>query len=382
VLPRVPQWYGVQAESTWKNLGTSFMSGIGPQGGITPAGVEHNSVGPFSYSGGCIVNAYFYDRNGVKRVGAFLVIHGGGHNAESSNECTAIRLYDQTWYRIRDGYATPTAEATANPDGTPVSVHTYDMLTVLESVNIMVRANSAGIYGTSGATSSRSWRFDFNNPNPNGAGPGPWTENPTYPNPGTGVEGAGIMSCYDSDNRRMIAFTPGRVRFAYFDPATMTWSQKPEGNPISYSDRGAACYIKGKQWVVVHIPPSGGSEPSGLLIADSSAGTPSFIPMVTSGSPPSASTIHGILHDPVKDVVVVCDEAGNLRSAPVPATMGSTWNWTALSSSGGDTPELETATPAGEGIWGRFGLVDDGVLRGYLLCAGAHTRPAFYKVGH
>jgi hypothetical protein len=380
VLQRTPAWYGTQSTGTWKNLGASFMTGLGPQSGMTPSGVEHSTVGPFSYSGGFTNNRFFYDRLGNKKVGAAQGIHGGGHNAEASNEMSLFRLYDQTWYRIRDGYSSPTAEATVNPDGTPVSVHTYDCMSYADDLNIMVRAISAGIYGTSGSTSFTSWRFDFNNLTPNGTGPGPWTQNPNYPNPGTGVEGAGVMSCYDSDNRQIIAVTPGRVRFAYFNTATATWTQKPEGNPISYSDRGVMCYIPGKQWVVVHIPTSGGSEPFGLLVADPTIGTPTFTAMTTAGSPPSSSTLHGLTWDSFNGRLVACDEVGNLKICTPPSTISGTWTWSTLSSSG-DTPESETGVAAGEGIWGRFSYIDDGVLRGYLLLAGPHTKPAFYKLG-
>ena len=380
VLPRVPAWYGNQASGTWKNLGSSFLSALGAQ---LTQGHEFSTTAIFSYSGGAINNSSFYDRNGVKRVGASGIFWGGGHQAYGGNEMVGFRLYDQTWYRIRDSFNQTVGPDTNQSlftysDGTPGSAHTYQGIAWCPRTNELIVASQQAIYNT-GSSGRQTWAFSFNNPTPNGAAPGPWTSLGTRPDPGFFLFGYGDAMCYDSVNNRMVVFNSARYRASYFNPDTRAWTQaggEGASSPIAFADRMTACYIPTKNWVLVHATDVGGGEPSGVLVADMAAGTPSLA-TTTGTNKPSNSAVVGSCWDPVNGRVVLCNKAGQLWFATPPATIGSSWTWTIVNP-GGDTPDSQTWS--GEGVWGRFGYVDDGVIRGYLLTSGPGTRPCFYKL--
>jgi hypothetical protein len=389
VVPRVPAWYGLQTTNTWKNLGASWLSGIGPSlPGTTLANgqtqVEPN-VGVFSYSGGALNNKSFYDRTGLRLYGAAMFVWGGGHQAYGGNEMDGFRLYDQTWYRSRAAYPTPLKSTNENPDGTPVSRHTYSAFCWIASKNWFFSPVTGARYADAGEGSHYSHRFDCTYSAPNSTGPGPWTRNPDLPDlgmSGGGIYFFGMLACYDSDNDRVVCFQPGPHRAVYYNPnnTAAPWTVRGiDPGTYSYTDRGSIVHIPGKNWCVFHLPPTG-SDKSGLLVVDMNSDNPvNVIQMVTSGSPPSASTAQGLAWDSRNGRVVACDKNGNLRAAQPPATVGGTWNWIALTNTGGDTPDSQAWS--GEGVWGRFGYVNDGALHGYVLVAGPNTRPCFYKLG-
>jgi hypothetical protein len=384
VLPRAPAWYAAQTAGTWKNLGTSFMDGPGPFTTLTGDAAscsEITSVGPFSYSGGFVNNASFYDRNGVRRYGGAIGIFGGGHNAYGGNEVVLFRLQDQTWYRVRDAFGSPTYSTSENSDGTPNSRHTYQSILWVPHTNELFSAITGARLSTDGSSTDYSHSFDFTDAAPNGTAPGPWTRETDFPYPTAifTMERTGLAATYDSDNKRVVCVTPGRYRVTYFDVQTRAWSTESEaaGSPISYSDRIVSVHIPVKNWLVCHTPPEGGAE-GGLLACDLDDATPNLVTVTEAGSTPASSGTYGITWDALNERIVLCTKAGVLYFCTPPATIGGTWTWT-TSTPGGDTPDAQTWS--GEGIWGRFGYVDDGVVRGYVLCAGPDTRPCFYKIG-
>jgi hypothetical protein len=382
-----PSWYTAQTQNTWKNLGQSFMDGLGSNISV---GVEYTTTGPFSYSGGYVNNRGHYDRNGVWRHGASIgIAAGGGHLAYAGNEVVDFWLYTASWARLRDSYGSPPSDPGLNgsdtyADGTPASRHVYSAQVHIPDTQEIFLPVTGARWSNGGASGHASFSFDTSNPAPNAAALGPWTRNTDLPNlemSGAGLYGVGGMACWDSDNHRVVFLQSGRYKAVYFNPRTRAWDERGEGagSPWSYTDRGSSCHIPGRNWVVVHLPPSGGGEESGLLVMDMNVTNPTAIQMATSGSPPGASTPQGLAWDTYNGRLVACDKSGNLRVCTPPATIGATWTWTALTNTGGDTPDAQAWS--GEGVWTRFGYVDDGVLRGYVLCAGPDTRPCFYKLG-
>jgi len=164
---------------------------------------------------------------------------------------------------------------------------------------------------------------------------------------------------------------------SYFDVATRTWSSESEGasSPISYHDRLSAVHIPlGKNWLLVHSPALGGPA-GGFRAADLDDATPNLVTVTVSGGP--GDTHVGLTWDSANSRVLACDKSGNLYACTPPSTIGSTWTWTTLSNSG-ESPDAQTWS--GEGVWGRFGYVNDGVIHGVVLCSGPDTRPWFYKL--
>jgi len=203
VVPRIPQWYGLMSAGAGKNLGGSYLDAASPHqigyfSGNAASVSEQNNVGVFSYSGGFVSNSSFHDRNGTLRRGAALGLFGGGHNASGDNSVTMFRLYDQTWYRIRDSYASGVYSTSENADGTPNSRHSYQSIVHVPLTNELFSAITGARLSTDGSSSDYCHSFDFNDTAPNGSGPGPWTREDDFPYPGFTMERTGLAACYDS----------------------------------------------------------------------------------------------------------------------------------------------------------------------------------------
>ncbi|MGE0763888.1 MAG: hypothetical protein AB7N80_11470 [Bdellovibrionales bacterium] len=383
VVSGAPAWYNAQASGTWKNLGSSFMTGIGPMklSGDAANCSEVTSTALFSYSGGYINNKSFYDRNGNLHLGASLGVWGGGHNAYGGNEVVLFKLRDNTptWFRVRDAYSNPSYSTSQNPDGTPNSRHTYQSIIYAPGTNELFSAVTGARLSQDGSSSNYSHSFDFNNPAPNGNAL-VWKRNPDYPDPNTVApsffaEITGKVVVYDSVNNRAICWEGSRYRFAAFDFVTRTWSHVNEASnsPSSYSDRQAAAHSPTKKWVLLHT----GDNTGYLRAADvSNLSTSAFITLKTSGaSPPGGS--HGVTWDKMNSRFVVGGPSNTLYFCTPPTNLTDTWNWTQVTG-GGDN--VENPNWSGQGIWGRFGYVDDGVIRGFVTCTGPNARPAFFKL--
>lgn len=376
---RVPAWYSALASGGIKNLGVSYMSGVGPYAG--QSGAETSTTALFSYSGMWISNNFFYDSGSTKRVGAALMLGpSGGHNAYSGNEIYGFSLKDQAYYLIRAPFASPVADTQINSDGSPTSRHSYGMNVWCPYTNELFTTMTKGEWGTSGSSNANTHTFSLSNSTPNTGSLLPWVHESSFAF-GSFGQADGGATCYDSDNNRMINVTPGQYHVGLFGMVSRAWtylSGESPGSPQSYSDRLTSCYIPGKQWVAAHSPAVGGPA-GGLRVMDMTQGSSAQLTAVTvsGAAAPDTSNSFGLTWDAFNGRLVSCDESGNLAVCTPPSTIGSTWVWTALTTTG-DTPE--TQTWSGEGVWTSFGYVDDGILRGYVGVLGPACKPFFYKL--
>lgn len=381
-----PLWYQAQSSGTWKSLGSSFMSGLGPMalGGNAASCSEISSVALFSYSGGYINNSGFYDRSGNRLSGASIGVWGGGHNAYGGNEVVLFRLRENfpTWYRARDAYPNPSYRTGENPDGTPNSRHTYQSIIHVPTTNEIFSACTGARLSQDGSSSPESHSFSFNNPAPNGAAT-VWRKNPNFPDPNSVAptffsELTAVTVVFDSVNNQAIAWQGGRYRFASFpfggsNPRVWTHHAEASNSPSAYGDRQAAAFSPTKQWILLHT----GEDSNYLRAANvSNLATAAFSVIKTVGSPPPAGS-HGVTWDAFNSRFVVGGPSNALYFCNPPSQISDSWTWNKLSP-GGDN--VENPSYSGGGIWGRFGCVDDGVMRGYVTCTGPFARPAFYKL--
>lgn len=90
-----------------------------------------------------------------------LLIFGGGHNGYGGNEIYAFSLRTLRWDRLSDPTAFPSRGGSTNPDGTPISRHTYGGLAYVEQADQLFVLGGAPDSESGGCGTPGTWFFDL-----------------------------------------------------------------------------------------------------------------------------------------------------------------------------------------------------------------------------
>jgi hypothetical protein len=90
-----------------------------------------------------------------------LLIFGGGHNGYGGNEIYAFSLQTLSWERLSDPTAFPNRGGSTNPDGTPISRHTYGGLAYVEQLDQLFALGGAPDSESGGCGTPGTWFFDL-----------------------------------------------------------------------------------------------------------------------------------------------------------------------------------------------------------------------------
>ena len=370
-ITQLPTWYTAQSAGTWKSLGTSWQAGLGAA--PNTGGVEPN-VGVFSYSGGCLNRAGFYEGASFLS-GAAMLCWGGGHNAYSGNEICAFRLNEDApkWRRVREAFPNAQYNTPRSADKSPASRHSYGGLCYVQSKNRLFSSDAGSIYSSNGVGAWLTDQFDFQVPSPNTNFP--WINGPDIgtPNFFTDPNFAGT-SVYDPVNDQVIHVLGGPYTVNVYSVAGGSWTRYPASGSAgvqSYSDRKTAAFSPTKQWMLIYSP-------DGFYALDcSNLASNVLVKVQSSGSGPPLDGQLGLTWDETNGRFVCGGYGNTLYYCTPPATISAAWTWT-IAAPGGDMPAANPAIP-GSGIWGRFAYVP-APLAGYVTIPWADAKPCFYKL--
>ena len=380
----IPAAISGMASGTVKNIGLSWLSGLGPDPNTNPAQLEPN-VGVFSYaSGGLLVDPYYLGSTLTQ--GPAMVLFGGGHQAYSGNEIPVFNLFTMTWAWMRRSFVNAPKNVQRESDGTPASNHSYADPICPPGYRMMIKPTNPAFFADSASGSYGSDYLDFTIANPNTNNP--WSHGNDIPLPAGYSDGGagsyGGFSVWDSDNKRVIYSSgSGNYFLAQYvpilgAPAGGTWTSFNPNAQYSYSDRKVGAYIPGKKWVA-SLQASDGNGRQGLWILDASAASLSgkaYVKVTMSGTPPNPDNQIGITWDSTNNRLIAGGYGNTLYFCTPPATIGSTWNWTSQTFTG-DTV-AGNPNVSGSGIWGRFAFVAS--YGGVIAIPWANAQPAFFKL--
>ena len=151
-----------------------------------------------------------------------LILFGGGHNDYGGNELIAFSLKNLDWTRIADPTANPNrAPKFKNPDGTPISRHTYAGLAYVEETDSFFALGGAPDSGPGGCGTPGTFMFDLAAREMAGAyKPSQWNLMSSQGEPDTKCEDNAI---YDPGTKRVL-YSNNRGWWAY-DVVGDSWSQ-------------------------------------------------------------------------------------------------------------------------------------------------------------
>lgn len=188
------------AYDDWNGVSSSKYNSVQAVGGLSALTDE--------WSGGCFAS----NRNSI-------LVFGGGHSGYYGNEVYEFRLDTVDWARLTDPYPFPdfTGNPAANPDGTPVSRHTYDGLAWDSYRQLMY--SYGGSKSNSGYAGNDFFKFD--------PATGVWTQLANAP-----AGGYANNLVYVPSTDKVYAFKQTTAEGVYeYDPVTDGWVTKSAIGP-------------------------------------------------------------------------------------------------------------------------------------------------------
>lgn len=351
----LPSWLGNIGE--WSTVSGGTLAASGVQQDFS------SGLGVFAYSGGVVNSVGLYDGSTFVD-GHFLVLWGGGHADYSGNEVYAfgpLESSSPSWRRLRD--RTNPAPTNVNEDGSgnPVSRHTYGDIQYIPSTNEMITPGGKYRYSDSGGvTVAHVYNFDVASPNSNT----PWE-----------TRGSGLVSpqycAYESSSGRIWFRQNVANVVGYYTLSNNTITTADFKSPVISADGHAVIDSNRGLWIAI-----GGST---LQFYRTNNGTANdyYSPTTTGTAPTGTCTL---LYDPVDDVIRVWNNNGRqLWTLTPPGTNpyqgGNAWTWSSTTPGSGATPGAANGT----GTYGRFGYVNTGTFRGYVLCNTPTQDVYFYR---
>jgi hypothetical protein len=140
------------APNTWLRVKDSHLRKVGPDPEEYPAIQANRGVHGVidGWSGGA------YDSNRK-----WFVIFGGGHWAYGGNEVYVFDLNKLEWIRYTDPTKDPVHYKDPQPDGTPISRHTYGGLASLEHEDKLFALGGSPFGRKGGCGLPNTWLFDY-----------------------------------------------------------------------------------------------------------------------------------------------------------------------------------------------------------------------------
>jgi hypothetical protein len=158
-----------------------------------------------------------------------LIVWGGGHADYYGNEVYSFSLKTLTWTKLDNpSLENPDITVNINPDGTPVSTHTYDSLAFIPGLNSMF---VAGEWGNRATDSTQSWLFNPDIQNPNSTGV--WQQAANYT--------AGLIdtiAAYDPVTQNVFAINSNHGLESY-NPSTNSWTVIGNTPVAGWAETGA-----------------------------------------------------------------------------------------------------------------------------------------------
>ncbi|GAB5547932.1 MAG: hypothetical protein SangKO_076920 [Sandaracinaceae bacterium] len=150
-----------------------------------------------------------------------LVLFGGGHDDYGGNELVAFSLTTLRWERLSDPTPFPNRRPDwQNPDGTPISRHSYDGVTYLTETDEVFAFGGAPDAAEGGCNTPGAWRFDLGARESSGTySPDQWRLATRDGEPRTECENRAV----EDPERGRVLFATQAGWFAY-DVASDAWS--------------------------------------------------------------------------------------------------------------------------------------------------------------
>ncbi|MCF6225853.1 MAG: hypothetical protein L3J22_06055 [Xanthomonadales bacterium] len=329
ILP-AGHWYEVQNSSVWTQLG-----------------VKPDVMG--SWSGGV------YDTNRER-----LVIWGGGHLNYDGNELYAFDFNTFNWMQLTK--TTPKDQRVKSvqvyDDGMPTSVHTYDGLQYLPTLDKFF-ASGGSIWG-SGGCSGGTWLYDFNAvPAESG-----WVDI------ADDKAGCGMYSAYDSATGNIWYGSWGNLY--EFNPLNLSspWTTRINGTAAESFYRTAAIDPNRRKMVVLGGLSGGSPETVIYDISNANAVTGGVV--TTNGATEiENSNAAGFEFDPTSDKFVAWSGGNQVYTL---ATDSLKWSRIEPESTNLITPSI----PAFRGTYGRFRYVPSKNV--FVVVNGMQQNMFIYKL--
>lgn len=358
-VPTIPSWLG--AVGQWSAIAST----------LSASGVQQDFAGGqgvFAYSGGVVNSTGIYSGSTFIS-GPFLVVWGGGHNDYGGNElyCFGPLTSDSPqWYRPRDRTSPFPQNVDEDGSGNPVSRHTYGTIVYIGdgTRNWMLSTGGVARYTDIGSP-SLTHVFDFNQVSPNTNQP--WSKKANV------SQGAADVAAYDSTTGIVWSRPDAQNSVQSYNVATNTYtSENFKSPPWSTSDaaHGAIDTVRGI-WAIAY---SGGIA---FYRLNNGVSNEYYTP-TTSGTAPTGRK--SIVYDPVDDRFVLWNGNGKqlfflTPPASSPYQGGNAWVWSSTTPGSGATPDAADTN----GTKGRFGLVNTGDFRGYVLVNSNTSSVYFYR---
>jgi len=253
-----------------------------------------------------------------------LLIWGGGHSDYWGNEMYAVDLPTMSVQRIVEPSPVTSMSscASALPDGTPVSRHTYNGLAYIDYADLFFSVN--GAMTPCGYLDPATWFFDF--------GAKKWTlkvaSSPSSSYDTMAVYDASTKTVYVKDQTNFYAYSPQTNQYSQLNGAEM---------PIDYH-LSATIDSKRRKFVMIGNGVQVIDLATNKMTAMSTSNTPDF---VTSEEAP------GVAYDTVNDRIVAWHGGSNVYTLNM-----DTGAWTQVAVNAGPT----AAAPQ-QGTFGRWGYV-------------------------
>jgi hypothetical protein len=253
-----------------------------------------------------------------------LIVWGGGHSDYWGNEMYALDLPTLSIQRIVEPSPVTSMAtcASALPDGTPVSRHTYDGLAHVPTTDQLFAVN--GSMTPCGFLDPATWSFDF--------GAKKWSLK-IASSPSASFD---TMAVYDASTKNV--YVKDQTNFYAYSPQTNKYTQLNASDmPVDYH-LSAAIDSKRRKFVMIG---------DGVQVID--LVTNKMTTMATSNAPAlvSSQQAPGVAYDPVSDRIVAWQGGSNVYALNM-----DTGVWTQVAINAGPT----AAAPQ-QGTFGRWGYV-------------------------
>lgn len=380
----VPSWYSAMSAGSakvWPD--TDWQGNVGRDPNVADnsadGGVERNTVGILSYSGGHLNTVGLHD-GATWRPGIWFGLHGGGHEGYAGNEIVSfgpLHSESPTWLRTARAHPVKNANFNGNQ---PASQHSYAHQIFLPSVNRLLIPVISSRFSDSGQSALTSM-FDFNVADPENNLTSAWLKSPTVPNAGYptsyGQDLYGTLGCLDRvANKAYVVGGSGYTYLTVYDVASNSWATYPEGGgknqTISYSDK-KTCAIDPASKVLLVI-----SDNAAPVALDCRTPSGEFYTPTMSGPVPQG--IGGIEWDWSDNRFAYYAGGNTIYFCTPPANPyqgGDTWVWTSQAFTGDTAPDIPVQT--GIAMYNRFRHVP-APIKGFIALAGHNTDLAFFKV--
>jgi len=271
-----------------------------------------------------------------------LLLSGGGHNGYGGNEVIAFDIPSLKWIRLSDPTAYPNRANTSykNPDGTPITRHTYGGLEYIESHDRFfvfggAPDNDVGVSGIRG-----TWLLDLNRLASNGYSPSLWKEGTAVNEPPSRVDDNAV---YDP--------VSGKVYYHY-GPSTSGWGAYDFANDqwerLNFlgTGNGVRTVIPGNRRFIVEF---GKNRVNGIIKWDLTQATlPKTVTATTGDKAMEGADDPGAAYDWVADRIVAWDGGTDVYALNVDNNQ-----WSKMSAAASNKADPGPVEATG-GVFGRF----------------------------